>query len=84
MWPMHLDALSHLEIAQQVREEPALHAIDAHVKLVAAGSRCDGVSPGLLLSRRIQGDGGHELARLKIELLQLFDGEFKMKTIRAF
>ena len=76
--------LSHLQIAQQVREEPALHAIDAHVKLVAARRRCDGVGPGLLLSRRVQGHGGDELARLEIELLQLFDSEFKMETIRAF
>src|ERR1700733_9537700 len=84
MWPMHLDALSHLEIAQQVGEEPTLHAIDADVKLVGPGRRCDGVSPGLLFSRGAQGYGGDELARLESELLELFDSEFKMETICGF
>ena len=84
MWPVHLDALSHLEIAQQVREEPALHSIDAHVKLVAAGCRCDGVRPGLLLAGRVDSQEGNKLSGLKIEFFQLRDGKFKMETRCGF
>ena len=71
MWPVELQALSHLEIAQQVGEEPALHAIDAYVKLVGAGRRGDGIGPGLLLSRGVVGDKRDELPGLEIELFQL-------------
>jgi hypothetical protein len=84
MRSVHLNSLSHLEIAQQVREEPALHSIDAHVKLVAAGRRCDGIGPGLLLSCGVMRHSRDELARLEIEAVQLFDSEFKMETTRAF
>jgi hypothetical protein len=84
MRPVYLDALPHLEIAQQVREEPTLHAIDAHVELIGPRCRCDGVGPGLLLSCGVQGHGRDELARLEIEMLQLFDSEFKIETLCGF
>ena len=84
MWPVQLDALSPLEIAQQVREEPALHAIDAHIKLVAAWRRCDGVGPGLLLSRRVQGHGGDKLAGGKGKALKLIDDELEVVALGGF
>ena len=70
MRSVNLKALSHLEIAQQIGEEPAVHPIDAHVELVATGRRCDGVGPGLVLPHRVKGQERDELPRLEIELFQ--------------
>jgi hypothetical protein len=73
-------ALPHLEIAQQVGEEPTLHAIHAHVESITVGRRSDRVRASLLLAGRVVSQEGHKLSGLKIELFQLRDYKFKMET----
>jgi hypothetical protein len=81
---MKLKALALLKIAQQIGEEPTLDTIDAHVKLVCAGRRCDGIGSGLVLAHGVKSQERNELARLEIELFQLLYREFKMETSGGF
>ncbi len=84
MRPMKLKTLTHLEIAQQVGEEPALHPIHAHVESISVGRRCDGVRPGLLLAGRVNSQEGNKLSRLKIKLFHPLYRKFKMETCGRF
>ena len=77
-------ALPNLKITQQVGEEPALHAIHAHVESVTVRRRRDGVCAGLLLAGRVDSQEGNKLSGLKIEVFQLRDGKFKMETRCGF
>jgi hypothetical protein len=77
-------ALPNLKITQQVGEEPALHAIHAHVESIAVGRRSDRIRARLLLAGRVDSQERNKLSGLKIELFQLRDGKFKMETRCGF
>ena len=50
------------QVGQVIGEEAILHAVDAQLKLVAAGGRGDGVGARLLLAVLVRGHRGDELA----------------------
>ena len=84
MRSMKGDALPNLQITKQVGEEPAFHAIHAHVESIPMGRRCDRICAGLLFAGRVDSQERNKLSGLKIELFQLRDGKFKMETLCGF
>jgi len=67
-----------------VGKEAALDAVYAQVKAVAAGSRSDGVGPGLGLAAAIDGYGREKLAWRVVEILHLIELKLQVKALGGF